>query len=310
MSRLVPRCVAALGLLVGLVVACGPAKATPQAAATETGVGDVTVMTFNMCGEHCNTDSTTDDIADLMSKINAVQPNAVLLQEACQQQATALMTESTQEGNWSLAGFQRISEPQGCTGGDGFGDVVLVHGTFIAVGGKDLKYPHGHGAHRQVRQVTCGKTLDAFPRTVEVCTVHAGLDFEIGKRHQAKQIKQAYNFARRQDPTDPLIFGGDFNVVPSANALDVVYAKGGGGARGAMEEVDACPGKHGRKHHKKTCNRKTHDPTRDVKHRTKNDYIFLSHKSFKSETADIVKSKYSDHDILVGHAFLCASGTC
>jgi endonuclease/exonuclease/phosphatase family metal-dependent hydrolase len=143
-----------------------------------------------------------------------------------------------------------------------------------------------------------------------VCTVHAGLDFEIGKAHQAKQVKQAYRYARKQAPTIPLIFGGDFNVTPSSNALDVVYYKGGGGASGAMEEVDACPGKHGRAHHSASCNQHTHDKTPNVKHRTKNDFIFGSRKSFKGLSGVVVPSAYSDHDMLVGHLYECSSGIC
>jgi endonuclease/exonuclease/phosphatase family metal-dependent hydrolase len=309
--RFLPRVIVAACLVLASGAGAGGAAASVPAAAAEDGSGPVIVMTFNMCGEHCNADSTGSDIRSLIHKINAYQPNVVFLEEVCGAQFSEIEGSSQLAENWSLEGFMGASELGGCDGGnDEFGDAVLVHGEIVEYARLALKYPYGKGAHRQTREVVCGRVDDGLPRLAEVCTLHAGLDFEIGKKHQARQIKQAYQFARSQNPSDPLIFGGDFNVVPSANALDVVYAKGGDGAKGAMEEVDACPGKHGRKHHKKSCNRKTHDPTRAVKHRTKNDYIFLSHKSFNAESAEIVKSKYSDHDMLIGHAFLCSSGTC
>lgn len=278
------------------------------------GAGQVTVMTFNMCGEHCNNDSTGADITSLLEQVNAHDPQAVLLQEVCGKEFTALVDASAESGNWRLVGAHDVTEKHGCTGGDTFGDAVLVHNdvtpfeTKLKV--KALKYPHGKGKNRQVRKTLCLRTTGVFPRTTEICTVHAGLDFEIGAKHQAAQVKQAYNFARHQDPSDPLIFGGDFNVAPKDNAMDPIYAEGGGGASGAMEEVDACPGKHGRAHRTKTCNRTTHEATPNVKHREKNDYIFGSHKSFKDESATIVKSSYSDHDLLVGSLYLCASGNC
>jgi endonuclease/exonuclease/phosphatase (EEP) superfamily protein YafD len=309
MSRIV-RLVTAVLVVLGLSAAI-PAAAAQRPRAAAASEGQITVLTFNMCGEHCNADSTSDDITDLMAKIDAYHPDAVLLQEVCGNQFAALSSLSQQDDHWALTGGdQDITEPHGCAGGDSFGDGVLVHGSATTYAEKKLKYPHGHGKNRQVRKVMCVRSTDAFPRQTTVCTVHAGLDFEIGKKHQAKQVKQAYTFARKQDPSSPLIFGGDFNVVPKANALDPVYATGGGGAHGAMEEVDACPGKHGRKHHTTTCNRFTHDPTRDVKHRTKNDYVFGSHKSFKGESATIVPSDFSDHDLLVGSLFECASGVC
>jgi endonuclease/exonuclease/phosphatase family metal-dependent hydrolase len=286
------------------------AAAPPVRAAA--GEGPVTMLTFNMCGEHCNSDSTGADITDLMGKIDTYQPAVVLLQEACDDQFTALESLSQMDDHWALFGYADATEQRGCDNGhDSFGDAILTHtDSSTRVHVKSLHYVHGKGKNRQTRKVICLRSSDAFPRATEVCTVHAGLDFEIGKAHQAAQIKQAYHFARKQDPTIPLVFGGDFNVAPSSNALDVVYFKGGGGASGAMEEVDACPGKHGRAHHSATCNQHTHDKTPHVKHRTKNDFIFGSRKSFKGLSGTVVPSSYSDHDMLVGHLYECASGVC
>lgn len=318
LSRLTAHAAVALTVLAGAGCATADA-ATPRLAqrvgsAAASDAGPVTVLTYNICGEHCNADSTGDDINALMSIINTYQPNAVLLQEVCGDQFNALEARSHEDGNWALYGATDKTEPRGCdAGSDSFGDAVLVHTPFDpgTVDTLSLNYVHGSGDGKQTRKTLCLLSATSFPRATEVCTVHAGLDFEIGARHQAAQIKQAYDFARGRNATNPLVFGGDFNVTPSSNALDPVYFTGGGGASGAMEEVDACPGRHGRSHHSSACNTYTHDATPAVKHRTKNDYIFGSHKSFKDLFgAVLVETTYSDHNALVGTLYECSAGIC
>jgi endonuclease/exonuclease/phosphatase family metal-dependent hydrolase len=309
-SRVVGAVLAAVALLVVRSATDSGAATTGGSAPSPANQGRAVVLTFNMCGEHCDADRTGADIDDLMSKVNTYQPDAVLLQEVCHDQFEALKAMSHQPGEWQLYGRSDTTEPRGC-GGDSFGDAVLTHtsGT-VDLHTRSLRYVHGSGANRQTRKVMCLRSPTAFPRTTEFCTVHAGLAYEIGKAHQAAQIKQAYVFARRQDPTAPLILGGDFNVTPSANALDPVYAGGGRGASGVMQEVDACPGPHGRSHHSSTCNQRTHDRTPQVHHRAKNDFTFGSRKSFKALSGTVVASPYSDHDMLVGDLYECAFGVC
>jgi endonuclease/exonuclease/phosphatase family metal-dependent hydrolase len=303
----------ALATTLGAGNLTGAARAETPGSAPAAGSGAVTVLTFNMCGEDCNADSTTDDITHLLAKVDNNHPAAVMLQEVCHDQFDALLSQSQESGHWALYGVVDTTGKRGCDGGsDRLGDAVLTHTPPRAgsVHIKRLKYAHGHGRRHQVRRTLCLRSVDAFPRTVEVCTVHIGLAFQIGAHHQATQIKESYGFARGQAPKIPLVYGGDFNVTPTSDALDRVYFTGGGGAHGAMEEADQCSGKHARAGRTKNCNSFTHDPTKHVRHRAKHDYVFVSRKSFRQISAAPRKSTYSDHAALVASMFLCSAGTC
>jgi endonuclease/exonuclease/phosphatase family metal-dependent hydrolase len=290
-----------------LAALAGAAPLAPVSAAPTP--GQATVLTFNMCGEHCNADNTGAPISALMQVIDTNQPAAVFLQEVCRKQYKALKKLSAEPGNWRLYGFTDVTEPKGCDGGkDSFGDAILTH-TPINAGSVDahaLKYPF----KGQTRKVLCLST-DAFLRTTEVCTTHIGLPFQIGTAHQAKQIHEAYARARSDGHDVPLVLGGDFNNVPTANALDAVYHSGGGGAKGAMQEVNACPASlGGRSHHSSTCNEYTQEAVFMHPYVYKHDYIFVSRKSFKGLSAEVLPSTYSDHAALLGIMTECASGTC
>jgi endonuclease/exonuclease/phosphatase family metal-dependent hydrolase len=284
------------------VVAAFVAVAPAVGASASTGSGRAVVLTFNMCGEQCNMDSTGAPITALMQTIKAEHPAVVFLQETCRHQYASLKTLSEEPGNWRLYGYTDVTNPKGCdNGADSFGDAVLTHTPFkvATVHSHALKYPY----QGETRKVLCLAT-DAMPRLTEVCTTHIGLPYEITFPHQATQIHEAYSHARADAHGRPLVLGGDFNAVPTANALDAIYFTGGGGAHGTMQEVDACPNSEGgRAHHSATCNEHT-------QHANKHDYIFVSHNAFKALSGKALTSSYSDHVPLLGTMTECAKGNC
>ena len=255
-----------------------------------------------MCGEQCNSDSTAAPIAALMRTIDKQQPDVVFLQEACREQYSALKALSAQPANWRLYGYTDVTNPHGCANGtDTFGDAILTHTPFdpTTVHSHALKYPF----QGETRKLLCLAT-DSMPRLTEVCTTHIGLPYEIGMKHQTDQIHEAYRRARADSQHRPLVLGGDFNAVPTSNALDAIYFTGGGGAHGTLQEVDACPNSvGGRAHHSSSCNEHT-------QHAHKHDYIFASHNAFKDLSGNALSSSYSDHVPLVGTMTECATADC
>jgi endonuclease/exonuclease/phosphatase family metal-dependent hydrolase len=291
--------VAIAAVLVGGAFSAGTATGVVPGGAVS---GRAVVMTFNMCGEQCNKDNTAAPITSLMTTIDTEQPAVVFLQEVCRHQYNALKTLSAVTGNWRLYGYTDVTNPHGCDGGkDTFGDAILTHTPFSGstVHSYALKYPF----EGETRKVMC-LSASSMPRLTEVCTVHAGLPYEITFPHQTTQIHEAYQHARADAHGGPLVLGGDFNAVPTANALDALYFTGGGGAHGTLLEVNACPlSEGGRAHHSATCNEHTQGTH-------KHDYIFVSHTAFKDLKGKPLTTSFSDHVPLVGTMTECAVGGC
>jgi len=115
--------------------------------------GPVRVMHFNICGAICNKgvvakDGEGNDIVDdTRSRITAIKPAIVTLNEVCVGQFNRLKS-LLNGGGWTMNGAFRAQRSDGrCRGGSGFGDAIF---TARSINGQKVIPLPNAGEHRAI----------------------------------------------------------------------------------------------------------------------------------------------------------------
>ncbi|MFD6969475.1 endonuclease/exonuclease/phosphatase family protein [Streptomyces sp. NPDC059979] len=215
------------GALTTLLVAAG--LGTPSAAAA--GTRDLQVMSWNMCGSqrstwHCGGTGTPQDKIDVVRHhVQNDDVQVALLQEVCEDDLTALMSELGPDWNKSFAPYQWSQGAAGkwnsrCGEDNGRADRI---GTAIVVKGQMTgarEYPTTQPYVGQQRPFQCAT---AVTWSVRVCNVHASplgsnpdhptWDYRDDQLAEIKAVVDDY---------PRTVFGGDFNALSpdAANTKD------------------------------------------------------------------------------------------
>jgi endonuclease/exonuclease/phosphatase family metal-dependent hydrolase len=251
----------------GLVIAPRPAEAA----------GSVRVMSYNFCGAICNKGVVTkagpnnDVVEDIRNRVVAVRPHLLMLQEACEGQVDRL--KSLLQGSaWPMGGVFRAQRSDGrCKGGSqGFGDAVLTAGHVGARAVLDLP-----DRGKENRAILCLNTDAQGP--VLACALHLVTGKgKPGKDELSQQLAAAARMLNAKAASRAVIAGGDFNVPPGRMGALINSDRGG-------RFFDIDPEKAG---------------TRG----NKIDYVLFSRSHFSGPAGGPVRSRYSDHKVLLGSA--------
>lgn len=269
----VPRRAAAMVSAVTLLVTSGFVLAPRPAEAA----GSVRVMQYNFCGAICNkgvvarAGVNNDVVEDIRNRIVAIRPHIVTLNEACEGQVDRL--KSLLQGSaWPMGGVFRAQRVDGrCKGGSqGFGDAVLTAGP---VGNREVLDLPDWGT--EDRAILCLNTSAEGP--VLACALHLVTGKGApGKDELSRQLAAAARMLNGKARSRAVITGGDFNVSPGRMGELIDSSRGG-------RFFDVDPEKAG---------------TRG----NKIDYVLFSRSHFSGPSGSPVRSRYSDHKVLLGSA--------
>jgi endonuclease/exonuclease/phosphatase family metal-dependent hydrolase len=300
------RAAAALAVLAltGSVAACDPARAETATAVASPNPAppSVTVVTLNVCGGKCRLAQGAPDWSDrLVQRIRMADADIVLLQEVCRQQYTNLLRRLASDrsglaysGDWNPT-LRNTDCAQWGSGPIDFGNALLVRGPKSLSGTDSWRLPNPDGD--EVRGMLCG-TAALGAGNVTACVTHIDYHDPAGDGQIPFVVKTAVAFSNG----GPLILGGDFNIVPNADALSALYSPPRG--TGVFTEVgEADPTRLQRRDCKGPvvpC--RTGSATAN---RQKIDYIFLSTRDFAVSSSDVPGPDplLSDHQPLIGTAF-------
>lgn len=269
----VPRRAAAVVWTASLVAASG-LVITPRPAEA---AGRLRVMSYNFCGAICNKGvvakpgASNDVVEDIRHRVAAFRPHLLMLQEACEGQVDRL--KSLLQGSaWPMGGVFRAQRSDGrCQGGSrGFGDAVLTAGH---VGSREVLDLPDRG--KENRAILCLNTHAQGP--VLACALHLVTGKGApGQDELSQQLRAAARMLNGRAASRAVITGGDFNVSPGrmGDLLD-------SGRGGRFFDID--PEKAG---------------TRG----NKIDDVLFSRRHFSGPSGGPVRSRYSDHKVLLGSA--------
>jgi endonuclease/exonuclease/phosphatase family metal-dependent hydrolase len=237
---------------------------------------------FNMCGNICN-EGGTAVVGAVRNSIFDFHPHAVSLNEACRSQYRRLL-DLLDGSEWDMRGRFAVTRTgvESCGGSEKFGIAVLTVKPITWARRWKLPSPKG-----EARKLLCVTTRMAR-RATRVCSTHITTG-----AHPVYQNKEIRKVKRTVTPWvkngRPVVLMGDFNVVPTDNTLDRIYAPGhGGGSFGVFQEVDEGPD---------YC--RCGEPTLGSR---KIDYVFLSARHWRSLWGNATHTDYSDHVPLRGSA--------
>ncbi len=295
----------AAGALTALLVAAG--LAAPSAVAT--GTRDLQVMSWNMCGSqrstwHCKDTGTPQDKIDVVKyhvRNNDVQ--VALLQEMCEDDLTALMSQLGPGWNKSFAPYQWSQGAAGkwnsrCGEDDGradrIGTVILVKGPMAGA----QQYPVTQPYVGQQRPFQCATAVTWSTR---VCNVHAARlgsnpdhpDWDY-RDEQFAEIKSVV------DDFPRTVFGGDFNALSpdAANTKDAwlwpagLYSTGRALGATGYQECDQ------EQTNSPRTGRATHHSGAKI------DYLFSGE---IRRGCTVTDSAFSDHHVVIGSVTVSAA---
>jgi endonuclease/exonuclease/phosphatase family metal-dependent hydrolase len=265
------RLVIAAGVLAALALPPSSASARPapeQFDATAV-AASLTHLTFNICGGKCNngTLAIADEAAD---RILNRTPLSAGLQEVCEPQANRIRSRLSSHGY--TVWFVRTRGNACTAGGVDFGNVLIFRGDANWRQTVDLPNPHNN----EPRKLACAKLL---VRDVLTCVTH--IDYH-GDGTRTVQINAVASYLREKAEAGHAAYvGGDFNVEPTDDQLDVMYAPAfGGGATGQHTEGNGC------------CTRGGEATTNGGR---KIDFVFANRARFSVNSDDAINSDRSDH---------------
>ncbi|WBQ05679.1 endonuclease/exonuclease/phosphatase family protein [Kribbella sp. CA-293567] len=245
------------------VAVSGTLSAAPAAAAPYT----FTNLSFNMCGNKCSDGrlAVADEVVDSVLARNA---RTATLQEICAGQANRIRNRLAA----SNYGVIFVPTQRVCDDGSDFGIALVHRGEVQWWRGWDLPNPENHEARRML----CAKVL---PQGFIACTTH--IDFHGDGTRGAQVNKVADILAGYAAAGHAAFVGGDFNLEPTSDQLDVMYRPAyGGGANGTHTEASGCCARAGA-------------PTGDGG--KKLDYVFMKASAFTPNGTDVVSTPNSDH---------------
>jgi endonuclease/exonuclease/phosphatase family metal-dependent hydrolase len=314
--------VALLAMLLAAISGGVPAQAqTPTVEGPEV---PARFFHFNMCGAKRDSSDCTSHgnsgegtaVPAIVSSILDTRPDAprpgrpdiVTLNEVCETQFTAILTGLSAAGYAMNGRFATAKAAEGnCENTSNYGNAVLTRQPITNDGDDQIAFPLPLPEETgEVRTLLCVDT-PLRGRAIKACSVH--LSPGDGKQGpQAAAVADVVNdFV---DAGIPVLIGGDLNVEPDHDALDVLYDHHGG--TGRFREVDETDweqfgdfANHCRELYEHSC--RTGEATFDnlLLPDPKIDYIFLT-EDFAALEADATTSPHSDHDPLRGSAFLTA----
>lgn len=205
------------------------------------------------------------------------------LNEACWTQYRHLL-DLLDDSEWEMRGRFAVTRTgvESCGGNEKFGIAVLTVNPITWVRRWRLPSPEG-----EARRLLCVTTRMAR-RSTRVCSTHITTgDHRAYQNREIRRVKWAVT--PWVENGTPVVLMGDFNVVPTDDTLDRIYAPGhGGNSHGVFQEVD-----EGSDYCR--CGESTFGSR-------KIDYVFLSARHWQSMWGNATHSDYSDHDPLRGGA--------
>jgi endonuclease/exonuclease/phosphatase family metal-dependent hydrolase len=284
------------------------------------GVGEpVRILQFNMCGakrdsDDCASKGGTGDGTAVPAIVSSIldtrddaprpgRPDVVTLNETCENQYNAIL-ERLRAAGYEMDGRFATAKPNeaNCEGNANFGNAVLTRQAITNGPGDEIAFPLPNPDGAEVRTLLCVDSL-LRGQPIKACSVHLS-------NQEGKQAEQAEVVARIVngflDGGLPVIIGGDFNVEPEQDALDVLYNHSGG--TGRFREVDETDWGNFEPRCRETFEHacRSGEGTLDsVLLDPKIDFIFVS-EHFAALEADATTSPVSDHDPLRGSAILTA----
>ncbi|GAA0591415.1 endonuclease/exonuclease/phosphatase family protein [Kribbella sandramycini] len=244
------------------VAVAGCLTAAPAAAAYTFGN-----LSFNLCGNKCNDGrlAVADEVVDSIINRNA---RTATLQEVCAGQANRIRNQLASRD------YQVVHVPTAhkCDDGSDYGIALVTRGTRDWHKVWSLPNPNGH----EPRKMVCAMLS---PQRFIACSTH--IDFHGDGTRGAQVDKVADILAGYAAAGHPAFVGGDFNLTPTEDALDVMYRPAyGGGATGAHTEANGCCSRSG-------------PATGDGG--AKIDYVFMKAPAFTPNASSVVSTPNSDH---------------
>ena len=237
----------------------------------------------------CNDGDVASVAGAIKRSILDFRPHAVGLNEVCKAQYRGVFRRLRRTG-WDMRGRfvatkTRANDCPLVEGRRMLGNAVLTRNPITWARSWPLRHRDGSASAPETRRLLCVTTSIAG-RYLRVCSTH------ITNRRQRRKNAQIRKVKRIVTPwvrLGPVVVMGDFNVIPTNNALDRFYSPNhGGGASGRFQEADES-GFHCRCGESTWASRKI-------------DYIFLSNRHWVTPSANATHSDISDHDPLRGSA--------
>ncbi|MFI5735437.1 endonuclease/exonuclease/phosphatase family protein [Kribbella sp. NPDC051587] len=245
-----------------VVAVTGSLTAAPAAAAYTFGN-----LSFNLCGNKCNDGRlvVADEVVDSIINRN---PRTATLQEVCAGQANRIRNQLADRD------YQVVHVPTAhkCDDGTDYGIALVTRGTRDWYKVWTLPNPHDN----EPRKMVCAMLS---PQKFIACSTH--IDFHGDGTRGAQVDEVASILADYAAAGHPAFVGGDFNLTPTDDALDVMYRPAyGGGATGTHTEANGCCTRGG-------------PATGDGGNKI--DYVFMKASAFTANSSDVVSTPNSDH---------------
>ncbi|MFB4289539.1 endonuclease/exonuclease/phosphatase family protein [Nonomuraea sp. ATR24] len=274
-------------------------------------------ISYNVCGgaSHCPPIYEDSAIAwrDVVVRaLDAWDADLVMLQEVCYGQWTLLrdhLRGRTGEPRYDSVWAAALPSAPGCSRwGDDlrFGLVIFAKGgTGTIDNGSRVVHPLPEARDVENRILLCARAT-VTGRQVRACNTHIDPDDATARLQVERVATLTEGYAGQGEP---VVLGGDFNVLPADDTLDPLYGHTGG--HGVFQEVD----ENDKEHFGSAC-AQTRDRCRSgeataklpcsphVSEPGKIDYIFLSHYWFTTVRGDAAACTpgMSDHHLLRGAA--------
>jgi endonuclease/exonuclease/phosphatase family metal-dependent hydrolase len=279
------RTLSALALL-GLLASPGCAADAEEAAeASTTGAlrESITFFTYNICGadSKCQVADPTKAVIDNVIKYH---PTAFALQEVCQGQADTISRELRARNIPYVQRFQNAASHAwnvGCGGLQGWGNALFhIGGHLGEVDERSYESQGNYFTRAQNRGYVCVRV----PKPeFWACSTHIDTAADQQKPQIDELSAVAEGLARRGGKRVPVIVGGDFNIEPSSERIDSMFAPEYARGKGGFLERDIQASR-------------TNDPAGATHGRDKIDYVFYSQDL--EATGGAVVPATSDHRLL------------
>ena len=250
-----------------------------------------TYLQFNMCGNACHRGGL-EVVGDLVSSIQRHRPDAVTLNEVCENQYDRLRVD--------LPGYRTWFDPTGasCRNGARYGNVILALASEVnLIGSWELPNPAGD----ERRRLLCLNALASDGRPLTICVTH--ISNESG--NIAAQVGAVASILSGLRSAGPLLLGGDFNTDPGDARMNPLYGACYASGAGTFREVDSSGCEHRSGINVKVGSDVINEDTYDGR---KFDYLFLSDGQWSAVQADAMVLAPSDHDSLWATATLRQTG--
>jgi endonuclease/exonuclease/phosphatase family metal-dependent hydrolase len=259
------------------VLVAGPAQAAPPVVRT---------MTFNICGAACRGGEVVRTAGNVAYQVRARRVHVALLQEVCYSQFLGI--RSRLRGSGYTAAFLQTTVAGRCDDVDrrhskAYGLAILAKGKLSGRVAKTL--PSRWSVSRERRALFGGHVL-VHGRPMFVATTHTAPS---GPNLEAQMIT-AHRLLAPIARTRPVIFGGDFNMLPENPGLNRFYSAPAPGGTGSFREAAEGSGGSACR-----CGRATFD-----RGSRKIDYLFGNSRFFRPRSSSITGTPYSDHRMYVG----------